>query len=90
MERWRSSALPGGRWLREAPPSTSVAALPPSVLMMRALRGGERVKEGGERGREEKGKREREMKEDKKRRVIISLSIGALHPSIPSFSTPGT
>ena len=60
MCSWRSSALPGGRWLREVPPSTLAVALPPSVLMMRALRGGERVKEGGKRGREEKGKREKE------------------------------
>ena len=58
MCSWRSSALPGGRWLREVPPSTLAVALPPSVLMMRALRGGERVKEGGGR-EEERGKRER-------------------------------
>ena len=41
---------------------------PPSVLMMRALRGGERIKEGGKREREEKGKREREREERKRAR----------------------
>ena len=71
MERWRSSALPGGRWLREAPPSTLAAALPPSVLMMRALRGGERVKEGGEerkRGKGQEREREKEKGERERRR----------------------
>ena len=91
MEHWRSSALPGGRWSREVPPSTLAAALPPSVLMMRALRGGERVKEGGKRGREEKGERERERRRKGDNKPLYWRTLLLSTPSpLPSPLPPCT